>query len=143
MLSTNALKNSPPVLQGRGSMQSPGVMHFHPNPMVQGKEARLLRWGNWDVSDAAKIHIFWLQQKMPPNYGIVQERVINSSHDSINILPIMHTTDNSSFKILTNVSYVFCTLLIGVNFNIRRKRVLLILFVLIFKYKNCRLNYFI
>ena len=77
------------------------------------------------------------------NYGIVQARVVNSSHDSINILPIMRTTDNSSFKILTNVSCVFFTLLIGINFDIRRERVLLILFVLVFKYKNCRLDYFI
>ena len=72
---------------------------------------------------------------MPPNYGIVQDRVVNSSHDSINILPIMRTTDNSSFKILTNVSYVFFTLLIGINFDIRRERVLLILFVLILNIK--------
>ena len=55
---------------------------------------------------------------------------MNSSHDNINILPIMRTTDNSSFKILTNVSYVFFTLLIGINFDIRYKRVLLIIFVL-------------
>ena len=51
--------------------------------------------------------IIWLKQKMHLNYGIVQARVVISSHDSINILPIMRTTDNSSFKMLTNVSYVF------------------------------------
>ena len=49
MLSRNDLKKAPPAPQGRGSMQSQdvvqckGVMHSHPNPMVQGKEARLLR----------------------------------------------------------------------------------------------------
>ena len=72
---------------------------------------------------------------MPPNYGIVQERVVNPSHDSVNILPIMRTTDNSSFKILTIVSYVFFTLLIGINFDIRRERVLLIIFVLMLNIK--------
>ena len=39
----------------------------------------------------------------------------------------------------------YFTLLIGIKlcFDIRRKCVLQILFVFIFKYKNCRLNYFI
>ena len=82
-------------MQSQGVMQCKGVMHFHPNPIVQGKEARLLRLGNLDVSDAAKIHIFRRQQKLPPNYGIVQKRVVNSSHDSIMILPIRRTGDKS------------------------------------------------
>ena len=62
--------------------------------------------------DAAKIHIFWLQRKMPPNYGIVQVRVVNSSHDSIMILPEMRAADYSSFEILTKVFY---TLFIGLK----------------------------
>ena len=40
-------------------------------------------------------YIIWLQQKMHLNYGIVQARVVNSSHDSIIILPVMRTTYKS------------------------------------------------
>ena len=39
--------------------------------------------------------IIWLTQKMHLNYGIVQERVVNSSHDSIIILPVMRTAYKS------------------------------------------------
>ena len=42
--------------------------------------------------------IIWLQQKMHLNYGIVQARVMNSSHDSI-IFPIKRTGDKSSCEI--------------------------------------------
>ena len=71
---------------------------------------------------------------MPPNYSIVQERVVNSSHDSIMILPEMRAADYSSFEILTKVFY---TLFIGpkLYFYIRRKRVLQISFVLILNIK--------
>ena len=48
--------------------------------------------------------IIWVKQKINVNYGIVQAGVMKSSHDSINILPIMRTGDKSSFKMLTNVS---------------------------------------
>ena len=48
--------------------------------------------------------IIWLKQKNHVNYGIVQAGVMKSSHDSIILLPVMRTADNSSFKVLTNVS---------------------------------------
>ena len=37
------------------SQQALGKALPHPNPMAQGKAHVLLRWGNWDVSDATKI----------------------------------------------------------------------------------------
>ena len=42
--------------------------------------------------------IISLKQKMHLNYGIVQARVVNSSHDSI-IFPIMRIGEKSSWKI--------------------------------------------
>ena len=36
--------------------------------------------------------IIWPPQNIPLNYSIVPAQVMNSSHDGIRILPIMHTT---------------------------------------------------
>ena len=39
--------------------------------------------------------IIWLPQNIPLNYGIVPAQVMKLSHDSIIILPIMRTADES------------------------------------------------
>ena len=69
---------------------------------------------------------------MPPNYGIVQERVVNSSHDSIMILPLMRTGVNQKSEIFQIFEGIFSLLIeIKLCFDIRYKRVLPILIVLI------------
>ena len=111
---------TPTAKQSHGAMQCQGVMQPHPNrqavprrhavsrrhafsPQPHGPRqgGTPLAMGNWDVSDAAKITGFnnLASTENNPELRYCTSTSVNSSHYSIIILPIMHTTDKSSREI--------------------------------------------